>query len=137
MKSKLLTIVLLVSLALVQSCSKSSTSPSLSIVGTWKLITEENYNCPTSTDNKVYTCGTYTYCQTYIFKADKTFTVLKSSDNSTLWTGTYISTGTSISLSYSGSVNPDVWQILLSANTFVHVTPGGSSCSTKDTYQKQ
>jgi hypothetical protein len=140
MKSKFLTLVLLVSLALVQSCSKSSTSPTPSIVGTWKAISREYFNCPTATDNKVYTCGNYAYCTTYTFNSNKTFTYVSSADNSSLGGGTYVLSGGYFALTYSylGVTSTLVLQATISGTNLVTVQTGDSNnCSYKDTYQKQ
>lgn len=139
MINKVLVFALVISLGWMQSCSKSS-SPAPSIVGTWKEISREYFNCPTATDNKVWTCGNYAYCLTYTFNSNKTFTYVSSANNTSLGGGTYVYAGGYLSLTYSslGATATTILQATLSGTNLVTIQTGDSNnCSYKDTYQKQ
>src|SRR5258706_13584086 len=119
MKNRFLAFAFIVSLIGPLTCSKTSPAPTPSIVGTWKVLTEEDYNCTTAADNKVYTCGAYAYCTTITFKSDKTFQVVHTSDNSNLGAGTYVFTTGYVSLTYSGSITPSVYTATITGTTLV------------------
>src|SRR5258705_830878 len=138
MKNRFLAFAFIVSLTWLLSCSKTSPAPTPIIFGTLKVFTEEEYNCTTATDNKVYTCGAYAYCTTITFKSDKTFQVVHSSDNSSLGTGTYVFTNGYVSLSYTGNITPSVYAATITGTKLITTyTSSSSSCSSRYTYQKQ
>ena len=131
--------MLLAMFTLLISCSDDDKTSSVSVVGKWQASTQENYECPNSSDNNKLTCGTYAFCYTIEFKSDKTFQMTRSTDN--IGSGKYYLSGDKFSLDFTsnpfGYSSPALYSFTISGNTLTTIyAPGGISCKTKAVYLK-
>ena len=134
--TKILSLFVLTALFSI-SCSKSS-DPAPTLVGTWKQTTTQLIGCsPNTFDTTETSCTT---CGTYVFTA----TTFALSSGTFSYTGTYTSTGTSISLNFdpgAGSAFTLTGPYTLTASTltmtFSYDQMGATNCNRVSKYTKQ
>jgi hypothetical protein len=138
MKNKALSLVSIVLSVWLISCGDSESDQSLKIEGSWKLQTNERYNCDDPTSNGTLTCGTYFWCNTFTFNADKTFTSKNTSTGVSGGAGTFsIVNGKDLMLQYNNNPSPTILIMTLSGNTLILTNESDfAACYSKDTYIK-
>ena len=123
--------------AVIASCdNEDDTAPN--VVGTWKAVSSESYNCDQASDNKVLTCGTYAWCVDFTLRADKTFEMryIGTSINFVYMSGTYRVTKGWLFLTPVNDFET-AYKLNVSGNTLTtDLSTDTSYCDTKDTYQK-
>jgi hypothetical protein len=122
------------------SCGSDDDKNTPNITGKWQTSMLENYNCPTSTDNKTYTCGTYAWCVVIEFKSNNTFAITRSSDGSNMGSGTFTFSGNTLTLSYVdnpyNTQSPYFSAASVSGNSMTLNNESTTTCDTKTIYQK-
>jgi hypothetical protein len=132
----LLKLVPVIAILTIASCDKSE-SPTPNVVGSWKLVSSENYDCDIASENGTDVCGTYAWCVTITFNADKTFKIVQTSTNFQTFSGTYSLSPGYLHFTYSNNNGSNSHPIKVSGNTMVLNSTGPTlSCSHNDTYEK-
>jgi hypothetical protein len=123
---------------LFSSCDNDDDSAP-NVVGTWKTVSSESYNCDVASDNKVLTCGTYAWCVDFTLNADKTY-VMRHTSASTDFvysSGTYRVTKGWLFLKSVNSTSETQYKLTVSGNTLItDLSTDTSYCDSKDTYEK-
>jgi hypothetical protein len=126
---------ILVTSIVIFSCSKDD-SPSVNLVGKWKTLSQEQYECTTAASNNTKQCGDFGFCVTVEFKADQTFQMTRTSDGSFVQGGTYSRSGNILSLTITGT-QTQMYSLSLSGGTLITIyNYMGLDCKTKTVYQK-
>ncbi|MGC4023159.1 MAG: lipocalin family protein [Cyclobacteriaceae bacterium] len=114
-------------------CSKSSSSSSVNLSGTWKLTAEKATGCTDSNNNYNESCTSS--CPVLVLTS--TAYTFKDGSGNVIDTGTYTVGGGKITIkpATGGSAQEN---ITISGNTFmISETDGSDGCTYTDTYTKQ
>jgi hypothetical protein len=124
---------------LMSACDNSDDDAAPNVVGTWKTVSSESYNCDVASDNKVLTCGTYAWCVDFTLNADKTYEMrhISASVNFVYSSGTYRVAKGWLFLKSVNSSSETPYKLTVSGNTMItDLTSDTSSCDSKDTYER-
>lgn len=111
----------------VSSCGGDDDKKPTSVVGSWKEVSVETFDCPNTADNNLDECATTNNCETWKFNADGTFT--RTTTTNVAVEGTYFMMGDQIRLCYTGCLDYD-YTISGSTLTITEIT-AGNECVTR------
>jgi hypothetical protein len=123
--------------SVIASCDKEDAAPN--VVGTWKAVSSESYNCDQASENKILTCGTYAWCVDFTLRTDKTFEMryIGSSINFVYSSGTYRVMKGWLFLKHVNDPSETQYKLTVSGNTLItELSTDTSDCDTRDTFQK-
>lgn len=122
--------------AIIFSCSKDDDSKSINVVGKWKALSQEQYDCTTASSNITRQCEGYGFCVTIEFKQDQTYQMTRTSDGGFVQSGIYSIANQILSLSPTGA-QTQMYSFSLAGNTLTMTyNYTGPDCKTKTVYQK-
>lgn len=120
---------------IIFSCDNDDSS-STSLIGKWKTLTQEQYDCTTASGNNAKQCGDFGFCVTTEFKQDLTFQMTRTSDGSFVNGGTYSISGSILSMAITGTQS-QMYSVTLKGSTLTTIYNfTGPDCKTKTVYQK-
>ena len=127
--------LILISIAIF-SCSDDNASTSVNLVGKWKTLTQEQYDCTTAASNTTRQCGDFGFCVTTEFKQDLTFQMTRTSDGSHVTGGTYSISHEILSMNLTGT-QTQMYSVSLKGNTLTTIyNYMGPDYKTKTVYEK-